>query len=357
MPQVSRAASPEPLASFGVCVRFDGGHPVLYISGEVDVCTAPELEALVFALLGRSHDEIVLDFGDMRFIDGRGLAVVARSAAELSAAGGQLVVRAPSLFTRRILELADLGDGVRVEPTLRPRDDVSALARAVQIPADRDVVRAALLLVVALAQTAVNGADRVTVSLAPHGALAAVVALDPEIAVLDRDQYDVGEGPCLDAAEFADRFHVRATATEHRWPKFVPLARDRGVNSILSTPLRAVAGAVGALNMYSYRDNAFSEGDEQTAELLARGAVDVLDRGGSDVSTAALESRVRDALATRHTIALAQGILIGRERLSAADAYTTLRRESQRTGRPLRDVAAVFAEWAEGGASDGSPAR
>lgn len=342
----------EPLSDFGIAVRFDEGFPVLYVTGDVDLCTAPALEAVVAGLHGSSHHEIVLDLGGLQFIDGRGLSVIARSASTLRSVGGRLTLRAPNALTRRLLDLTGVGEGLRIEPA-KPGDDlIGAIAAAAQIPANQDVVRTALLLVVALAEAMVDGADAVTLSLAPRGPLDDVVAVDPAIAVLDQAQYAVGEGPCLAAAEGAVRFHIAATAREDRWPTFMPLARARGVNSMLSTPVRGTAGAVGALNMYSFRDDAFSDGDLGTAELLARGAADVLHRSASDTSTAALEARVRDAVAARHTIALAQGILMGRQGLSADDAYTALRRESERTSRTLSDVAAAVAASARGGVHD-----
>ena len=338
----------EPLSSFGVDVRYDEGCPVLHLTGEVDLCTAPELDALLGAVLDRSHNEVVLDVGDLDFIDGRGLRVIARSASRLQSAGGQLTVRAPSRFTQRLLGMTKLGEGVRIEPRTQDDGDAAAIRQAAQIPADHEIVQAALLLVVSLAEAAIDGADAVTVSLAPHGQLTGVVAVDREIANLDRDQYAVGQGPCLEAAEHASQIHIPATADEDRWPAFVPLARARGVNSILSTPVRLGAGTAGALNMYSFREHAFAEREYDVAELLARGAADVLDRSGSGTSDATLASRVRAAVTNRHTIALAQGILIGRDGVSADAAYTALRQESQQTSEPLRDIAAALVASAEG---------
>ena len=338
----------EPLSSFGVDVRYDEGCPVLHLTGEIDLCTAPELDALLGAVLDRSHDEVVLDVGDLNFIDGRGLTVIARSASRLQSVGGQLTVRAPSRLIQRLLGMTKLGEGVRIEPRTQDDGDAADIRQAAQIPADHEIVQAALLLVVSLAEAAVDGADAVTVSLAPHGQLTGVVAVDREIANLDRDQYAVGQGPCLEAAEHSNQIHIPATADEDRWPAFVPLARGRGVNSILSTPVRLGAGTAGALNMYSFREHAFAKREYDVAELLARGAAEVLDRSGAGTSDATLASRVRAAVTNRHTIALAQGILIGRDGVSADAAYTALRQESQQTSEPLRDIAAALVASAEG---------
>ena len=340
----------EPLASFGVAVRFDENYPVLHLTGEIDLCTAPELEALLGAMLDRSHNELVLDVSDLEFIDGRGVAAIARSASRVQSVGGQLIVRGPSPMTRWILDATRLSEAVHIEPRSPGTGEASAIARLAQIPADQEVLRAALRLVVSLAQATIDSADAVTVSLAPHGTLRDVVAIDPDIADLDRDQYAVGQGPCLDAAEHADQFHIPALADEDRYPAFLPLARARGVNSILSTPVRLSTGTAGALNMYSFREHAFAERDFVVAELLAGGAADVLDRSGLETSSGALAARISAALTTRHDIALAQGILVGQHSVSAAAAYTFLRQESQQTSRPLRDIASAIVVSAEKGA-------
>jgi len=47
------------------------------------------------------------------------------------------------------------------------------------------------------------------------------------------------------------RFLIDALAEERRWPDFVPRARARGIESILSTPLVAAERPIGALNVSS----------------------------------------------------------------------------------------------------------
>jgi response regulator NasT len=53
---------------------------------------------------------------------------------------------------------------------------------------------------------------------------------------------------------------------------------------------------------------------------------------------------LRDALAARKVIERAKGLLMERQGLSEADAYARIRRVSQHTGRPLREVAEALAE-------------
>ena len=119
---------------------------------------------------------------------------------------------------------------------------VASIAGVAAIPRSRDVLDAALKLVVTMAQAVVIGADGVSITLPRNGRFGTVAASNDVVLEMDHDQYDTGEGPCLDAAIQGERFHIDALGEESRWPAFVPRARARGIESILSTPLVAGGG-------------------------------------------------------------------------------------------------------------------
>jgi hypothetical protein len=213
------------------------------------------------------------------------------------------------------------------------------LRRVSAVPADEDVVDGALRLVVALARVTVGGADGVSVSLRRHGHLATVAASDQTISDMDADQYATGEGPCVDASVKGHWFHVESLDNELRWPAFTPRARKLGINAILSTPLLARDQPVGALNIYSRTQAAFRPKDQELASVFATEASTILTDAGAGVSDEELAARFQQALRTREVIALAQGVVMEREGVGRDDAYTILRRASQRTDQSLRDRA------------------
>ncbi|MGH8999136.1 MAG: ANTAR domain-containing protein, partial [Acidimicrobiia bacterium] len=133
---------------------------------------------------------------------------------------------------------------------------------------------------------------------------------------------------------------VSSMAEDARFPTFGPRALGRGVHSMISTPLAARDRPVGALNIYSRTAGAFADEEDQLIRLLAGGAAGVVARArerGPD--TEDLARRLRDGLERRETIALAQGILMARDAVSADEAFTVLRRFSQLHSTPLRDCA------------------
>lgn len=363
-PAVARTAQ-DPYGGFAVNVEFVGNAVVLHVRGEVDIFSAPELRGLLLAMVDAGHDSVVVDLACVSFFDASGLGVIADGASRLRAGSGTLTLRSPSPLVRRLLSITRLDEVVRVE------DDVTASSRLgpeermdlqeipaspetyvaparlrqfAAIPAGDDVVDGALRLVVALAQATVAGADGVSVSLRRHGRLATVASSDQTIAAMDANQYDTGEGPCVDASVAGHWFHTEALEAETRWPAFIPRAQALGINAILSTPLFATDRPVGALNMYSRTAAAFTPEEQQLASVFASEASRILTTAGVDVPEEELASRFHEALRSREVIAQAQGVIMERDGVSEDDAYSALRTFSMRTSVPLKTWATEVVE-------------
>jgi anti-sigma B factor antagonist len=101
---------PTPVADFQV--DTSGETAVLRISGEVDISTAPQLRERLRQLDSRS---VVVDLSAMTFIDSTGLGVLVGAFKRLREGGGDLVLRAPTRSTRKVLELTGLSQVVTVE--------------------------------------------------------------------------------------------------------------------------------------------------------------------------------------------------------------------------------------------------
>ena len=353
--------SAEAVPSFDLITRFLPDSVVVAVRGEIDLLTAPGLEALVAALMDRGHLGLVLDLAELDFMDAQGLEVLDAVRARLQSTTGSLTIRSPSTVVRRLLDFAAMTDLVELRPVrtevttlgAEQRSDAPAAAGAASppepadgsqavlaaLPVATDLVDAALRLVTALTRATVGGADGVSVSLTRHGQLTTVAASDETIAQMDRDQYATGEGPCLAAASEGHWFHVESLADEERWPQFIPRAVAGGIASILSSPLLVGGRPLGALNIYSNRERAFGPQDQELAALFASHASDILAEARQDVTAEELGQRLRDALGTREVIAQAQGVLMARDGGTAEAAYGELRQSSKRAGITVRDRA------------------
>ena len=88
-------------------VRPDLAAAVLAVRGEVDVDTAPELEAALTLLLRSGVDHLTVDVAGVTFIDSSGLYVLARAGRQAREKVG-LVVRNPGPHVGKVLSLSGL---------------------------------------------------------------------------------------------------------------------------------------------------------------------------------------------------------------------------------------------------------
>jgi GAF domain-containing protein len=235
--------------------------------------------------------------------------------------------------------------------TEQPSDPVDRtdFERVGSIPASNEVVDAALRLVVKLAETTVQGANGVSVSLERHGRLRTVAATNDTVLEMDHHQYESGEGPCVAAAAEGHEFHIDSLAGETRWPTFVPEAIQQGIKSILSTPLIPADRPVGALNIYSDSERAFGTSEQELAQLFATQASGILADARVDVSDDERAALLTDSLRSREVIAVARGVLMERTGISQEDATRALRREAHGAGVTVRQHAAAIVQSTQHG--------
>ena len=229
-----------------------------------------------------------------------------------------------------------------------PSSDGPALVRGLtdltRSVATQALLDASLRLVVTMAQAVIVGADGVSITLPRQGRYRTVAASNDVVLAMDHDQYDTGQGPCLDAARQGQRFAIDSLGVETRWADFVPLAQARGIESILSSPLLDGRRPLGALNIYSRTVGAFDVREQQWAHQFAAEASSVLTTAHELAPSTELLAQVLHALHSRQVIAQAQGIVMHRDGVLPDVAYARLRETSRSTSRPLLEVCAALAE-------------
>lgn len=146
-------------------------------------------------------------------------------------------------------------------------------------------------------------------------------------------QLETSEGPCLDALREQETVRSGDLATDERWPTWGPRVADEyGVNSILCFRLFTTADVLGALNLYSYKQDAFDAVDVENGLALAAHVAVAL-AGARHIE------HLERAVTARTLIGQAQGILMERFGLSPARAFEVLRRVSQESNTKLNTVA------------------
>lgn len=186
--------------------------------------------------------------------------------------------------------------------------------------------------VVERAVAMVPGCDHCGLHLRRRRGRAESVAASDEVAKeADELQEALQDGPCVDAAFEQQNFVVHDLHDDGRWPSWAARATSLGIRSSLSVRLSAADVTIGALNFYGDTPGAF-DGDTDVAMIFASHAAAAL-------SNSQLVAGLRNALDSRHTIGIAQGVLATRFDISYERAFQVLQRHSNDRNLKLRDVA------------------
>ena len=81
------------------------------------------------------------------------------------------------------------------------------------------------------------------------------------VTEVDSLQYELGQGPCVDAVTEQHVVTAHDLDSDPRWPEWGPRACGLGIQSILAADLQADGRRIGALNLYGSRVNQFKDTD------------------------------------------------------------------------------------------------
>lgn len=180
----------------------------------------------------------------------------------------------------------------------------------------------------------IPGAEYAGVTVVDDESMTTYAPSDPLVREVDRAQYDARQGPCLTAAAPADpkTVVVDDLETDDRWPEFARRAVGLGIRSMKCFQLFTEQRAVGALNLYARKPQAFDAPEDPVGDLLAAHAA-------ATMATHRLRANLQQAIDTRDVIGQAKGILMERHRIDADKAFQLLIALSQQSHRKLREIA------------------
>jgi hypothetical protein len=121
--------------------------------------------------------------------------------------------------------------GFGAAPPDRAQRLADVMAEAARALNEAQTTEGVLDRLVRAACTAVPGVEFAGVSVARRQGIETVAASDPLVEEADAAQYELGEGPCLDAMAGRIPMVVDDMRTERRWPQFAPRAVGLGLLS------------------------------------------------------------------------------------------------------------------------------
>jgi hypothetical protein len=178
------------------------------------------------------------------------------------------------------------------------------------------------------------------ISLVEEGLVGGTVTgSDAHARGLEDLQFDLGEGPGVDAIGARRPVLEADLGFSGRWPAYAPAAYQRGARGVFAFPLQVGAVCVGALDIYQDRSEPMPADAVGSALGFAHIAMDLLVHGQAEAPAGQLEPDVIKVLAPRLEVCQAQGMVMVALGVTLAEALALLRAHAFSVGRPLGDVA------------------
>lgn len=206
---------------------------------------------------------------------------------------------------------------------------MSRVARSLGDGADTDRI---LLSISQAASEAIPGADYASITMSyPDGSSSTLAPTDELARRADQVQYELAEGPCLDAVALERTVRSEDLTAEERWPRYTSRVAQLGIRSQMAVEIFRAGSTTAGLNVYSTTAGAFDE-SQHIVELFASQAAIAM-------NFVRATQTLQEALSSRKTIGQAIGIVMERYALDEDRAFAFLVRMSQDSNVRLRAVA------------------
>src|SRR5436190_917582 len=171
-----------------------------------------------------------------------------------------------------------------------------------------------------------------------HGS---ICATDSVSALIEQLQYDLGEGPSVDA------YHLDEPVLEpdlarprtSRWVAFTAPALAAGVRAVFGFPLQVGAVRLGALNLYCDRPGPLTDDQHANAMVMARIAAETVVVLQANAPPGRIAAELEASADFRYVVHQATGMVAAQLDVSVAHALIRLRAYAFGNDRPLVSVA------------------
>ncbi|GAA3730796.1 GAF and ANTAR domain-containing protein [Salinactinospora qingdaonensis] len=224
-------------------------------------------------------------------------------------------------------------------------DIITALSELTQVLAIEESMEESLQRILVLAMRLIPGCHAASITvLDDSGMPKTIVATDDDTFRLDQGQYQLDDGPCLDAARRHTINRCDVEAAEQVWPRFTEIAKSMGLRSYLSAGLVVEGHPLGALNLSSREPAGFDALDEAFISMFSTPVASAIAGRDRYQRTSELAVNLERAMDSRAVIDRAIGIVMAQARCDADVAFERLRTASNNQNIKLREIAARVVE-------------
>ena len=172
----------------------------------------------------------------------------------------------------------------------------------------------------------------------PRGSVCTTNAVS---ALIEQLQFELGEGPCVDAynddrpvhePDLANPFHPR-------WPAFTGPALEAGVRAVFGFPLQVGAVRLGALNLYSDTPGPLTDDQHTDALLMAGVAAQALMLLQAEAPPGTVAAELEANADFQYVVHQASGMVAAQLEVTVGQALVRLRAHAFGNDRTLSEVA------------------
>jgi transcriptional regulator with GAF, ATPase, and Fis domain len=229
--------------------------------------------------------------------------------------------------------------GDSLDGATRVDDTTDALEEMSRALTGEEPIEAALERLVQVVLKIVVDADAVSITVSPDNGPTTVAASHEWAVTIDKNQYAVDDGPCLEAARRRETLMVSGPEAFAKWPEFAADSASCGVRAYLSAPLMLGDELIGALNVYGFEENTFNRLDEALLRLLSTAVAAVSSNARRYLRMRDIAANLRTAMASRAEIEQAKGVLMAVHGITADEAFQMLVTQSQHSNTKVAVVA------------------
>jgi len=226
-------------------------------------------------------------------------------------------------------------------------DPLQAFAELARIVVGDSPPEETLRLITRLAKQTLGGVEDVSLTVIDRDRPRTVVFTGPLAVHLDERQYELGFGPCLDAAKTGQIIIVDTRKDDTPYREFARVADRAGVRHIVSVGMPLAQRCVGGLNIYRNTEAPFEPGFLEHAEVFAGYAAVAVANVTSYANAVNDAAQMRAAMESRASIEQAKGIVMVRDGCTPDEAIDILKRISQQQNIKLRDLAQTIIQSAQ----------
>jgi hypothetical protein len=181
-----------------------------------------------------------------------------------------------------------------------------------------------------------------TLTMLRQNSFVTVASSDEHATAADEVEYEVGSGPCVDAARDGVAHVIADLRTDDRWPTWQEASVRLGFLSAAAVPGdTGDGGAQISFNLYGNEAEAFGKPELRRALVYVDEVARALRLSLLLAQQATLAEDLETAMLSRSTIDQALGVIMGQNRTTRDEAFEILRAASQSRNVKLRDVAAL----------------